>query len=169
MGSVDSVANLGWGEWGPHHPPIVYPKFPEEPNIRYLGQMKSGGRNSIRVTSAVLAAALLGCLPDNEIEELPPPPPTPATFEAGQALFDGNCARCHGAAARGTDVGPPLVHRIYEPNHHADISFYRAVEFGVAAHHWRFGSMQRVEGVARDDVTQIIGYLRWLQQEAGIF
>lgn len=84
-------------------------------------------------------------------------------------MFDGNCARCHGAAARGTDVGPPLVHRIYEPSHHADISFYRAVEFGVAAHHWRFGSMQPVEGVARDDVTQIIGYLRWLQQEAGIF
>ena len=119
--------------------------------------------------SAILAIALLGCLPDNEIPELPPPPPTPATFQAGQALFDGSCAQCHGAAAHGTDVGPPLVHRIYEPSHHADISFYRAVEFGVAAHHWRFGNMQPVEDVAREDVTQIVGYLRWLQREAGIF
>jgi len=30
----------------------------------------------------------------------------------GKALFDTNCAPCHGLKAAGTDHGPPLVHDI---------------------------------------------------------
>ena len=38
-----------------------------------------------------------------------------ADAEAGQAVFDENCVTCHGPHATGSDQGPPLVHKIYEP------------------------------------------------------
>ena len=72
-----------------------------------------------------------------------------AEAEAGQALFEENCMTCHGRHATGSDQGPPLVHRIYEPNHHGDMSFRLAVRNGVRAHHWPFGNMAPVEGVSR--------------------
>lgn len=97
------------------------------------------------------------------------PGPIPEQFRNGQALFDAQCAACHGAHAVGTDSGPPLVHKIYEPSHHADAAFQRAVMFGVQAHHWNFGSMQPVEGLSGDDVAEVIGYVRWLQRAGGIY
>ena len=87
---------------------------------------------------------------------------------AGQALFEENCMACHGRHASGSDQGPPLVHKIYEPNHHADISFVLAVRNGVRAHHWKFGNMAPVEGVSDEDVTKITRYVRELQRANGI-
>ncbi len=94
--------------------------------------------------------------------------PLPAELEAGEAKFNTFCSRCHGAQGQGTNNGPPLVHKIYEPNHHADMAFQRAAAQGVRAHHWKFGNMPKIEGVVPEDVTQIIGYIRWLQRQAGI-
>lgn len=93
----------------------------------------------------------------------------PQKLTQGEGLFNDNCARCHGAQARGTKQGPPLVHKIYEPNHHADFAFQRAAAQGVRAHHWKFGNMPKIETVTPEDVTEIIRYIRWLQQQAGIF
>src|SRR3990170_65951 len=89
----------------------------------------------------LLVACLAGCEGRPAARTDFDPGPVPAELAEGQRLFDDNCARCHGAHAAGTDSGPPLVHLIYEPNHHADMSFQRAVALGVAAHHWRFGNM----------------------------
>ena len=86
----------------------------------------------------------------------------------GAALFAENCARCHGVAADGTNMGPPLVHRLYEPGHHPDFSFQSAVKNGVIAHHWNFGDMPPVAGLSEDDVAQIVAYVRELQREGGI-
>lgn len=94
---------------------------------------------------------------------------TPAEVQAGEAKFTANCATCHGARGMGTKQGPPLVHKIYEPNHHADVAFQRAAENGVRAHHWEFGNMPKIEGVTAADVDHIIRYVRWLQREAGIY
>jgi mono/diheme cytochrome c family protein len=96
------------------------------------------------------------------------PGPVPAGLAEGERLFTANCARCHGARAAGTEAGPPLVHVVYEPNHHADIAFQRAVALGVPAHHWGFGNMPPVPGVDEAAVTRITAYVRWLQREAGI-
>lgn len=93
---------------------------------------------------------------------------TPAEYQRGESLFKANCARCHGEKAAGTTQGPPLVHKIYEPNHHADMAFQRAAANGVRAHHWQFGDMPRIEGLTPPDVDQVIGYVRWLQRQAGI-
>jgi mono/diheme cytochrome c family protein len=94
---------------------------------------------------------------------------TPPEFQPGEAKFTAHCAACHGARAVGTAQGPPLVHKIYEPNHHADIAFQRAALNGVRAHHWDFGNMPKIDGISPDDIDQIIKYIRWLQRQAGIF
>ncbi|MCI0530014.1 MAG: cytochrome c [Nitrospira sp.] len=94
---------------------------------------------------------------------------TPAEYAKGEALFNAKCAPCHGPGAQGTNHGPSFLSKIYEPNHHSDISFHRAVQQGVQAHHWKFGNMPKVEGVSEQDVNEIVGYVRWLQRQAGIF
>ena len=89
---------------------------------------------------------------------------------AGKTKFEANCAACHGLNASGNDgAGPPLVHKIYEPSHHADESFQIAASRGVRSHHWRFGNMPPVADVTRDDVAMIIAYIRELQRENGIY
>lgn len=87
---------------------------------------------------------------------------------AGQRTFAQTCAECHGEAAQGTDSGPPLVHVIYEPGHHADGAFHLAVRQGVRAHHWRFGDMPPIEGVNERQVSAIIAFVRELQRANGI-
>ena len=87
----------------------------------------------------------------------------------GQTIFDAACASCHGANAAGQDgVAPPLVHIIYEPGHHGDEAFQRAVAQGVQAHHWPFGDMPAVAGLTRADVAMVVVYVRELQQANGI-
>lgn len=102
-----------------------------------------------------------------EIVKLPANLSPEATI--GKRGFDAKCADCHGENAAGQNgVAPPLVHKIYEPSHHGDESFQRAVQVGVRAHHWRFGDMPPVEGFSRADVKYIIRYIRELQRENGI-
>lgn len=96
-------------------------------------------------------------------------PSLTAEQQEGEALFNSNCASCHGRDAAGqADVAPPLVHKIYEPSHHGDITFQRAAQYGVRAHHWPFGNMPPVETVSKSDVTTIIAYVRALQRANGI-
>lgn len=118
----------------------------------------------IRVVT--LLALLLA--PATVLADLSVPKP-PRDLVKGEALYNTNCSVCHGVAARGTKQGPPFLDKIYEPNHHADAAFYRAPELGVRAHHWKFGDMPKVPGITRDDLAQIIAYIRWLQKQAGIF
>ncbi len=95
--------------------------------------------------------------------------PLPAELKEGETKFNTFCSQCHGPQGQGTNQGPPLVHKIYEPNHHADMAFQRAVAQGVRAHHWKFGNMPKIEGMVPEDVSQVIAYIRWLQRQAGIF
>lgn len=93
----------------------------------------------------------------------------PEEFQQGLALYQASCASCHGEAALGTAQGPPLVHIIYEPSHHADAAFILAAERGVRAHHWSFGDMPPRPEVSRVEVMEIVRYVRWLQREAGVY
>ena len=121
-------------------------------------------------TALALVAAGCGGQGDNQIgQRLASLPPTPAAHQPGEQLFDRNCAGCHGPKAGGTDKGPPLAHRTYEPSHHSDQSFHLAVRNGVAAHHWRFGNMPPQPQVTEPDVRAIVGYVRWVQRETGVY
>ncbi len=90
------------------------------------------------------------------------------TQTRGKELFDANCSVCHGKNATGSDNGPSLVQKIYQPRMHADGAFFIAVKSGVRAHHWQFGSMMPVEGVEKSEVALIVQYVRALQQANNI-
>lgn len=108
-------------------------------------------------------------LTDGALVDIVLPDALSANAQIGKRGFEANCAACHGNNAVGQDdVAPPLVHIIYEPSHHGDESFQRAVASGVRGHHWPFGSMPPVAGLTRGDVTMITAYIRELQQANGI-
>jgi cytochrome c len=70
------------------------------------------------------------------IVEIAIPETLSANAEIGKTAYDAKCAACHAPSAVGqTGVAPPLVHIIYEPSHHGDEAFQRAVAMGVREHH----------------------------------
>ena len=91
-------------------------------------------------------------------------PELSAVATIGQKAFDENCASCHGVSGSGTDQGPPLIHDIYNPGHHANSAFYAAANRGVRQHHWRFGNMPSQPQVSDSQIAAIIRYIRELQQ-----
>lgn len=96
-------------------------------------------------------------------------PALSAQAAEGERAFAASCASCHGDKAAGRDgIAPPLIHRIYEPGHHGDMSFVLAVRNGARAHHWTFGDMAPVQGVADSDIAAIIAYVREVQRANGI-
>ena len=94
-------------------------------------------------------------------------PQDPELVEIGAALYQANCAECHGTDLRGTDRGPSHLSIVYEPNHHGDAAFLLAIQRGTPAHHWPFGDMEPVEGLTEDDTTAIIAYVREQQRLHG--
>lgn len=92
---------------------------------------------------------------------------SPVALE-GKAAFESACAACHGANATGTDKGPPLLHPVYNPGHHADEAFHRAAQRGTRQHHWRFGDMPPQPQVSQKQVATIIQYVREMQRANGI-
>ncbi len=91
------------------------------------------------------------------------------TARQGQEIFTAHCSECHGIHAEGSSEGPPLVHIIYEPDHHSDYSFHVAVMRGTRQHHWQFGNMEPRPEVAVEDIDKIVCYVRELQFANGIF
>ena len=88
----------------------------------------------------------------------------------GRLAFNQNCAECHGRDAKGGPGGPPLIHKIYEPSHHADGAFRLAVARGVQQHHWDFGNMPAMpERVSEAEMEDIIAFIREAQRANGIF
>ncbi|MFD3189017.1 c-type cytochrome [Sedimentitalea sp. HM32M-2] len=122
---------------------------------------------------AVVAAVAIWMRP-------PPSHPVPARAEInipplneaetlGKIAFDAKCAACHGEDGLGKDgAGPPFIHKLYEPSHHADYAFQMAVANGVQSHHWPFGNMPPVAGLTQGDVKGIVSYVRALQRANGI-
>jgi len=116
--------------------------------------------------AAILAggAALAASLPSKVTM-----PELSAVAMLGQAAFAKYCASCHGADAGGTRSGPPLIHPIYHPGHHADMAFVIAARRGSRAHHWKFGDMPPVKDITDQEIDQIIVFVREVQRANGIF
>ena len=134
----------------------------------------AAGDPSIRLRLALMAlligAAAVASSPA-AAQNLQVPQPSPGLMPnpaAGKVLFDKSCASCHGATLQGSDKGPPMLNKIYQPSHHGDASFQLAVANGSRAHHWKFGDMAPVPGLTPDDVAQITAYVRLEQRKVGI-
>jgi len=95
-------------------------------------------------------------------------PSLSATAEAGRTAYDQRCLQCHGLHGAGTAAGPPLVHSVYRPAHHADVAFALAIQRGVRSHHWKFGDMPPQPGLSAREVETLVRYVRELQRANGI-
>jgi mono/diheme cytochrome c family protein len=91
----------------------------------------------------------------------------PNLVAAGEVLYQGTCAECHGSDLRGTERGPSHLSAVYEPNHHADAAFVLAARLGVRQHHWRFGDMAPLPDLGEDDLVAIVAYVRENQRIHG--
>ena len=142
----------------------------------FLGRRIRPIRRKVLIATLVAAMGVFSACsaPDDASTERlpphpPPPPAPPVEFAGGEALFVVNCASCHGQFARGTTIGPPLAHVVYEPNHHADAAFVLAARNGVVQHHWNFGNMPPQPQVTDHQIAAIVGYVRWVQRQAGVY
>lgn len=125
--------------------------------------MKPGTIITVLFASAVAASALAqGIQVPQPSRGLMPNP------NLGKPLYEKHCVECHGASLKGSDKGPPLLHKFYEPSHHSDASFQLAVRNGTRQHHWKFGDMAPISGVTPDDVAHMTAYVRLQQRRVGI-
>lgn len=132
---------------------VIYKNFSDD------GVQQMQDPHSVQSTSGIQGAPLV------EIKI----PPLSDRAELGKLAFETSCAACHGKNAVGQDgIAPPLVHKIYEPNHHGDEAFLLAAKNGVRSHHWQFGNMPPVPNVPDDSIALIVDYVRELQRANGI-
>ncbi len=129
-------------------------------------------KSILRLAAGLLLAGGLGAC-SSAAASVPIPTPLAAATAAagatrGELLFNQTCAACHGARGTGTQTGPPLVNKIYEPSHHSDAAFLLAVRNGSVQHHWNFGNMPAQPVVTDSETREITLYVRALQREAGI-
>jgi cytochrome c2 len=113
-----------------------------------------------------LSSAALAASPGESVNVTRPQLSSEAAV--GDKAFQRLCAECHGPNAGGSNRGPPLVHRVYAPNHHADFSFLRAMTAGTRAHHWRFGDMAPRPAADETEARAIVRFLREMQRANGI-
>lgn len=116
---------------------------------------------TVGIAVAGLSVALAACGSDA------PTNSAGSQVERGAEVYAESCASCHGADLRGTDKGPSHMSIVYEPNHHTDDSFRRAIADGAPQHHWNFGDMEPVEGLTEDDIEAVIAYVRAEQERQG--
>jgi hypothetical protein len=65
-------------------------------------------------------------------------------------------------------LGPPLLDTLYTPGRLADEAIYTAVERGVNQQNWHYGAMPKNQRIGRAEVSEIIPYIRWFQERAGL-
>lgn len=124
-------------------------------------------RHAPLATAVTAAVAVIAASCGSAPAETEPAAPTGAGNEPGAALYQANCASCHGADLRGTDKGPSHLSIVYEPNHHGDDSFRSAILNGAQQHHWNFGDMAAIPGLDDEEIDDVIAYIRSEQERQG--
>ena len=149
--------------------PVARSNRPPVPVVRQPQSKKP--RISTAVWVVIAVTVVIGTLVGLGLAEEGPVPVErdPTVVAAGEELFVASCAVCHGPDLLGSPTGPPLLVPTYAPNHHGDEAFQRAVAFGVPSHHWGFGDMAPIADLTRGDVSQIVAYVRTMQEAEGIF
>lgn len=84
----------------------------------------------------------------------------------GQAIYEANCAVCHGAALEGNDRGPSLLDPVYASDQMSDERIRSAVRNGIEQTRWEFGPMLALGGLGDAQIDEVIGFIR-ASQNAG--
>lgn len=131
------------------------------------GRSGEVGGSGPDATSAASGQAVAEGAP---LVEVTLPSALPPDAEIGERLFDQACVACDDTYGAGRDrMGPPLVHRAYEPFRHGDASFLTAVRNGAREQDWSFGDMPPLEERLTDaEVGYLVRYVRELQAANGI-
>lgn len=143
------------------------------PSSRDLPRSQSRRRQGAALVALILPALLAGGCGETDPAAARanlhlPPDGYVANGERGRDAFARSCAECHGKDGLGTQRGPPLVNKTYEPGHHPDMAFHLAVKNGVRQHHWNFGDMPAQSAVTPKQAADIVRYVRELQRARGI-
>jgi alcohol dehydrogenase (cytochrome c) len=75
-----------------------------------------------------------------------------ADRQRGAALFGGGCAGCHGADARGTDIGPSLIGRPFKLGN-TPWGTYRSIRYGVP------GTAMPPHALADRELWQLVAFI----------
>ena len=126
------------------------------------------GSFTLLVLSMILAACEKVDPEERRLSLHLPPPGFKGDTRNGRTHFQKYCMECHGQEGKGTPQGPPLVHKIYQSRHHANLSFHIAVRDGVKSHHWSFGDMKPVLEITPEETEHVVAYIRQEQKKEGI-
>jgi mono/diheme cytochrome c family protein len=144
----------------------------------FLPMKEEGGfmRSQISkfLTAALVAVGLAtgsgaGLAQSGAIYPAPKEPEMTPRLQLGMMNYGAYCAECHGKTGGGSDKGPTFIHRVYNPGHHGDGSFFVAAKRGARAHHWKFGDMKPVKDVTDAQLELIVEYVRAFQKANGLF
>lgn len=88
----------------------------------------------------------------------------PEEYITGQTKFHKSCANCHGPDAMGGNRAPNLIQKKFAPSNYSNESFT-----GIIINGSRSGAMPSQKGrVSGKEIGEIIKYIRYVQQEAGL-
>lgn len=86
-------------------------------------------------------------------------------LDRGEAIYQANCAQCHGGDLAGTERGPSLLEPIYGPEQLTDDEFADAIRSGVDEERWDFGPMPANGAISDEQIDLILTFVR--TQQAG--
>lgn len=95
------------------------------------------------------------------------PGAVPAELHRGEVVFNTYCLSCHGLHGRGAPgAGPALVDTLFESSRISDETILSAMDRGASQRNFNFGAMPPVQRLSREDASQVVSYVRWLQGRA---
>ncbi len=95
------------------------------------------------------------------------PGAAPADLHRGEVVFNTYCLSCHGLHGAGVPgAGPALVDALFEPARISDEAFLSAMDRGASQRNFNYGAMPPVSRLSREDASQVVRYVRWLQGRA---
>jgi len=86
----------------------------------------------------------------------------PEAAGRGEAIYQANCAACHGADLAGSQRGPSLLDPMYAPDRLTDAEISNAIRNGVGSD-GEFGDMPAAGGLDDTRIEAIIAYVRGIQ------
>lgn len=87
----------------------------------------------------------------------------PEEYITGQTKFHNSCANCHGADAMG-GKSPSLIQERYASSNYSNESIAKTIINGSSS-----GAMASQKGkVSEKEIGEIIKYIRYAQQDAGL-